>query len=295
QRMPPEREFARKVVIVVGAGSGIGKDMAHVMIEQGAHVVCADLNQESAQATADELIAKVGQGIGVAGTGISGSGNAIGLACDVTDRGAIKAMLAEVVYAYGGFDHIAVTAGIFVPPDRTGHIPDDKWGLTFGINVAGPYFVADEAAKIWNEQGLRGSLVVTTSANAVVSKKGSVAYDTSKAAANHLIRELAIELSPLVRVNGVAPATVVAGSGMFPRDRVIASLTKYTIPFSEDENTEDLRNKLAQFYADRTLTKAPITPRDQANGILFMLSDASSKTTGQILAIDGGLHEAFLR
>jgi NAD(P)-dependent dehydrogenase (short-subunit alcohol dehydrogenase family) len=136
---------------------------------------------------------------------------------------------------------------------------------------------------------------VTTSANAVVSKKGSVAYDTSKAAANHLIRELAIELSPLVRVNGVAPATVVAGSGMFPRDRVIASLTKYTIPFSEDENTEDLRNKLAQFYADRTLTKAPITPRDQANGILFMLSDASSKTTGQILAIDGGLHEAFLR
>ncbi|MGJ8694712.1 MAG: bifunctional rhamnulose-1-phosphate aldolase/short-chain dehydrogenase [Verrucomicrobiaceae bacterium] len=295
QRMPPEREFARKVVIVVGAGSGIGKEMANLMIDQGAHVVCADLNQESAQATADELIAKVGQGIGVAGTGISGCGNAIGLACNVTDRESIKAMLAEVVYAYGGFDHIAVTAGIFVPPDRTGHIPDDKWGLTFGINVAGPYFVADEAAKIWNEQGLRGSMVVTTSANAVVSKKGSVAYDTSKAAANHLLRELAIELSPLVRVNGVAPATVVAGSAMFPRDRVIASLTKYDIAFSDDEETEDLRDKLAQFYADRTLTKAPITPRDQANGILFMLSEASSKTTGQILAVDGGLHEAFLR
>jgi len=295
QRMPPEREFARKVVVVIGAGSGIGKEMAHVMIGEGAHVVCADLNAGHAQATAGELIAKVGQGIGVAGTGISGCGNAIGLACDVTDREAIKAMLAEVVYAYGGIDHIAVTAGIFVPPDKTGHIPDDKWGLTFGINVAGPYFVADEAAKIWNEQGLRGSMVVTTSANAVVSKKGSVAYDTSKAAANHLLRELAIELSPLVRVNGVAPATVVAGSGMFPRDRVIASLTKYEIPFNEDEETGELRDKLAQFYADRTLTKSPITPRDQANGILFMLSDASSKTTGQILAVDGGLHEAFLR
>ena len=295
QRMPPEREFARKVVIVVGAGSGIGKEMAHVMIDQGAHVVCADLNQETAQATAEELIAKVGQGIGVAGSGISGCGNALGLACNVTDREAIKAMLAEVVYAYGGIDHIAVTAGIFVPPDRTGHIPDDKWGLTFGINVAGPYFVADEAAKIWNEQGLRGSMVVTTSANAVVSKKGSVAYDTSKAAANHLVRELAIELSPLVRVNGVAPATVVAGSGMFPRDRVIASLTKYELPFSEDEGTEELRDKLAQFYADRTLTKVPITPRDQANGMLFMLSETSSKTTGQVLAVDGGLHEAFLR
>ena len=295
QRMPPEREFARKVVIVVGAGSGIGKEMAHTMIDQGAHVVCADLNLEAAQATAEELIAKVGQGIGVAGTGISGSGNAIGVACNVTDRSSIKAMLDEVIYAYGGFDHIAVTAGIFVPPDRTGHIPDDRWGLTFDINVAGPYLVADQAAKIWNEQGLKGSMVVTTSANAVVSKKGSLAYDTSKAAANHLLRELAIELSPLVRVNGVAPATVVAGSGMFPRDRVIASLTKYDIPFSDDEDTEDLRNKLAQFYADRTLTKAPITPSDQAEGMLFMLSDASSKTTGQILAVDGGLHEAFLR
>lgn len=295
QRMPPEREFARKVVVIIGAGSGIGKEMAHVMIGEGAHVVCADLNAEHARATADELTAKVGQGIGVAGTGISGCGNAIGLACNVTDRESIKAMLADVVYAYGGFDHIAVTAGIFVPPDKTGHIPDDQWGLTFGINVAGPYFVADEAAGIWKEQGLRGSMVVTTSANAVVSKKGSVAYDTSKAAANHLLRELAIELSPLVRVNGVAPATVVSGSAMFPRDRVIASLTKYDIPYSEDEETEELRDKLAQFYADRTLTKSPITPRDQANGILFMLSDASSKTTGQILAIDGGLHEAFLR
>ena len=59
-------------------------------------------------------------------------------------------------------------------------------------------------------------MVITTSANAVVSKKGSVAYDTSKAAANHLIRELAIELSPVVRVNGVAPATVVSGSATFP-------------------------------------------------------------------------------
>ena len=88
----------------------------------------------------------------------------------------------------------------------------------------------DEAAKTWKEQGLRGKLVLTTSANAVVAKKGSVAYDTSKAAANHLVRELAIELAPLVRVNGVAPATVVQGSAMFPRDRVIGSLAKYNIP-----------------------------------------------------------------
>ncbi|MDA7899616.1 bifunctional rhamnulose-1-phosphate aldolase/short-chain dehydrogenase [Akkermansiaceae bacterium] len=295
QRMPPECEYARRVVLVVGAGSGIGKEMAHLMIDQGAHVVCADLNSEAAEQTAAELIAKVGKGIGVAGTGVSGCGNAMGVACNVTDRVSIKAMLDKVIYAYGGLDHVAVTAGVFVPPDRTGHIPDEKWGLTFGINVSGPYLVADEAAKIWKQQGLKGSMVITTSANAVVSKKGSLAYDASKAAANHLIRELAIELAPLVRVNGVAPATVVAGSGMFPRDRVVASLAKYEISFSDDESAEDLRDKLAQFYADRTLTQSPITPQDQAQGMLFMLSDAASKTTGQILAVDGGLQEAFLR
>ena len=80
--------------------------------------------------------------------------------------------------------------------------------------------------------------MLTTSANAVVPKKGSLAYDTSKAAANHLVRELAIELAPLVRVNGVAPATVVQGSAMFPRDRVIGSLAKYKIPYADDESTE---------------------------------------------------------
>lgn len=295
RRMPPEREFARKVVVVVGAGSGIGKDMAHLMIDQGAHVVCADLDGEAAAATASELTEKVGQGIGVAGSGLSGCGNAIGLQCDITDRQSISRMLGEVVIAYGGFDHLAITAGIFVPPDQTGHIPDAMWGTTFSINVAGPYLIADEAATIWREQGLRGSMVITTSANAVVAKKGSVAYDTSKAAANHLVRELAIELSPLIRVNGVAPATVVAGSSMFPRDRVIASLTKYDIPFTEEESTKVLRDKLANFYADRTLTGTPITPRDQSQAMLFMLGDASSKTTGQVVAVDGGLHEAFLR
>src|SRR5690606_40207384 len=129
--------------------------------------------------------------------------------------------------AYGGFDHICVTAGIFVPSDTTGHIPDDKWALTFAINVSGSYYVADEAAKTWKEQGLRGNLVLTTSANAAVAKKGSLAYEIGRAAANHLVRELAIELSPLVRVNAVAPATVVKGSAMFPRDRVIGSLAKY--------------------------------------------------------------------
>jgi rhamnulose-1-phosphate aldolase/alcohol dehydrogenase len=295
KRMPAEKELARQVIVVIGAGSGIGKETAHRIMKEGAHVVCVDLKEESAAATAKEITDRYGVGIGVAGSGISGCGPAVGLAADITNRASIRAMLDKVALAYGGFDSICVTAGIFVPSDTSGHIPDNGWDLTFKINVSGSYYVGDEAAKTWKEQGLHGSLVLTTSANAAVAKKGSLAYDTSKAAANHLVRELAMELSPLVRVNGVAPATVVQGSAMFPRDRVIGSLAKYNIPFKEDEATESLVSKLAQFYADRTLTKSPITPADQAEAYFLLISKRLSKTTGQIITVDGGLHEAFLR
>ncbi|MDA8745954.1 bifunctional rhamnulose-1-phosphate aldolase/short-chain dehydrogenase [Rubripirellula amarantea] len=295
QRMPPEKELDRQVICVVGAGSGIGKETAHRLVRDGAHIVCVDRNAEAAQATAKEITDKYGLGIGVAGTGLSGCGPAVGLACDITKRDTIRTMLDEVAICYGGFDSVCVTAGIFVAADTTGHIPDDAWALTYAINVTGSYMVADEAAKSWRRQGLSGKLVLTTSANAAVAKKGSVAYDTSKAAANHLVRELAIELAPLVRVNGVAPATVVQGSAMFPRDRVIGSLAKYDIPYTDDEPTESLVTKLAQFYADRTLTRSPITPADQAEAYFLLVSDRLSKTTGQVITVDGGLHEAFLR
>ncbi len=295
KRMPAEKELARRVIVVIGAGSGIGKETAHRLVREGAHLVCVDLNEQAAQATAREITDKYGLGIGVAGTGLSACGPAIGLSANVTDRASIRRMLDQVALAYGGFDSICVTAGIFVPSDTSGHIPDDKWALTFNINVTGSYLVGDEAARTWKEQGLRGNLVLTTSANAVVAKKGSLAYDTSKAAANHLVRELAIELAPLVRVNGVAPATVVQGSAMFPRDRVIGSLAKYNIPYTDDEATESLVRKLAQFYADRTLTKAPITPADQAEAYFLLVTERLSKTTGQVITVDGGLHEAFLR
>jgi rhamnulose-1-phosphate aldolase/alcohol dehydrogenase len=294
QRMPAEKELARQVIAVVGGGSGIGREAALRLAREGAHVVCVDRDETGAQATAQAIAERHGVGIGVAGSGISNCGPAIGLYADITQRESIRAMLGQVMLAYGGLDAVAVTAGIFVSPDTAGRIPDEKWAQTFAINVTGLYLVADEAATIWQVQGLPANLVLTTSVNAVVAKKGSLAYDSSKAAANHLVRELAVELAPLVRVNGVAPATVVEGSAMFPRDRVIASLAKYNIAYTEDEPTEALRAKLAQFYADRTLLKRPITPADQAEAIFLLLTQRLRQTTGQILTVDGGLHEAFL-
>ncbi len=295
QRMPPEKEFARRVAVVIGAGSGIGRETAFRMASEGAHVVCADLDAEAAEATAGKLAGIYGMGIGVAGTGISACGPAIGLAADITDRSSVRALFEQVVLAYGGIDHVIVTAGIYVPPDRSGAISDPKWSTTFEVNVTGPYLVADEARRIFDSQGLPGTLVITTSVNAAVAKKGSLAYDASKAAANHLVRELAVELAPNVRVNGLAPATVVEGSSMFSRERVIASLVKYGLTLDETESDGELQSRLADFYARRTLLQAPISLADQAEVAYLLSSNRFSKTTGQIFSVDGGLPEAFLR
>ena len=111
----------------------------------------------------------------------------------------------------------------------------------------------------------------------MVAKKGSLAYDTSKAAANHLVRELAVELAPLVRVNGVAPGDGGAGQRHVParpRHRVAGQVRDR---LRRAEATEALRNKLAGFYADRTLRKRPITPADQAEAAFFLVSAAPAR------------------
>lgn len=295
KRMPPESELSRQVIAVIGAGSGIGKALVFRLIKEGGTVAALDLRKATAEETADEVLEKIGMGIGVAGSGISRSGDVLGLKCDITDRNSVRSALKKILLAYGGIDHIAVTAGFYPTPDEKGNIDDSAWDKCFAVNVTGNFIVADEASKIWKEQGLEGSLAITTSVNAVVAKTGSMAYDTSKTAANHLIRELAIALAPAVRVNGVAPATVVKGSSMFPRDRVIASLVKYGIDFDKSEDTESLRERLAEFYSSRTLTQKPISLAQQTEAIYQLISSKFENTTGHIIPVDGGLVEAFMR
>ncbi|MBV8709949.1 MAG: SDR family oxidoreductase, partial [Acidobacteriaceae bacterium] len=283
QRMPPEAEFSRKIMLIVGGGSGIGREVALLLAKKGAHIVVADQNADGAKEVASEAAA------------VSSSESVAGTQVDLSSTQSIAEAAKFTVLQFGGIDGIINTAAIFPVAGPSGELTEAQWNKTFAINITGNYFLMKEIEWVLRDQKLPAATVLTSSANAIVPKHGSEAYDVSKTALNHLIRELAIGLSPLVRVNGVAPATVVAGSTMFPRDRVMNSLQKYKIEFSESESTEDLRNKLADFYAQRTLTRRPILPSDCAGAIVWLLSEESAKTTGHIIPVDGGLHEAFLR
>jgi NAD(P)-dependent dehydrogenase (short-subunit alcohol dehydrogenase family) len=253
------------------------------LASRGAHVVATDLDAEAAQAAADDAAKD------------SSTESVAHGAVDLTSRTSISAAVRGAVLQFGGIDILVNTAAVY-PTPPPGTPVENVWAVALQVNVTSNHVLAEEVATVVEAQRLSGAIVLTSSANAIVPKYGSEPYDVSKAALNHLIRELAMRFGPLgVRVNGIAPATVVAGSAMFPRDRVIVSLEKYKIPFSHDDSTETLRSKLAEFYARRTITGRPILPVDCANAILWLAGDGSAKTTGHIIPVDGGLTEAFLR
>ena len=283
QRMPAEAEFSRKIALIIGGASGIGREVALLLARKGAHVVVADFDQQGAKKVADETGA------------ISSAEFVAHTRADLSSATSLAEVANFTIAQFGGLDIIVNTAAIYPVPAADGELSDAQWAQTFLVNVTGNYHLARQTGWIFKDQGLPAAMVLTSSANAVVPKKGSEAYDTSKTALNHLIRELSIKLGPVVRVNGIAPATVVAGSTMFPRDRVIQSLEKYKITFKDSESTEELRAKLADSYAQRTLTKRPILPQDCAAAIVWLASDQSAKTTGHVIPVDGGLSEAFLR
>jgi rhamnose utilization protein RhaD (predicted bifunctional aldolase and dehydrogenase)/NAD(P)-dependent dehydrogenase (short-subunit alcohol dehydrogenase family) len=283
QRMPAEAEFSRKIALVVGGGNGIGREVALLLARRGAHVVVADLDAAAAATTAVEA-ARITSTDQIAST-----------AADLASPPSLAEAVRFTVLQFGGLDVVVNTAAIYPVPGSGERLSDEQWSLAFKVNVTGNYLLAEMTGTVFADQKLPATMVLTSSANALVPKKGTEAYDTSTSALNHLIRELAIRLGPTVRVNGIAPATVVAGSTMFPRHRVIHSLQKYNIAFAELDSTEDLRLKLAGFYAQRTVTRQPILPLDCAQAIAWLAGDESAKTTGHIIPVDGGLPEAFLR
>ncbi|HEY6447807.1 MAG TPA: bifunctional rhamnulose-1-phosphate aldolase/short-chain dehydrogenase [Acidobacteriaceae bacterium] len=282
RRQPPEKELSRRIALIVGGASGIGRAVALLAAARGAHIMITDRDGVGAEAAAEEA------------RGLAGKEAAAAIAVDIRNRDAIVSAMRETVARFGGLDILINTAAIF-PASASGVVPDAMWATTLDLNVTANFLLVDEAAKLFAAQGLDGSVVLTSSANAVVPKRGSEAYDVSKAALSHLVRELAVSLAPKVRVNAISPATVVRGSTMFPRERVISSLRKYDIAFDETATDDQLRDQLATFYAKRTLTHHPIEPEDCAQAILFLAGPHAPCTTGHLFPVDGGLPEAFLR
>jgi len=283
KQQPPEKEMSRKIAVVIGGGSGIGREFCTKLVQEGAHVVVADKDKTSANQTDKALQNQFGPEVSIAAK------------IDITDRRSVKNVLKATVMFYGGVDILVNTAAIFLLPDRGSGFKDETWDQILKINVSGNNIIVEEFATLIDLQNSKGTILLTSSAHAVVPKIGSEPYDVSKAAVNHLIREYSIRYAPTIRINGVSPATVVEGSLMLPRERVVASLKKYGIIFDENDTTDNLRNKLALFYAQRTLTFQPVRPKDVVEAGYFLISPRTESITGHIIPVDGGLIEAFLQ
>ena len=275
QRMPKPKPLAGRIALVTGAGSGIGKAIAHRLAAEGACVVVADLNAESAADVARELNAH----------SLGENDKAVAATVDVTDEQQITAAFRAAALAFGGVDLIVNNAGISISKpllETTAH----DWDLQHDIMARGSFLVSREAARILIEQGLGGDIVYIASKNAVFAGPNNIAYSATKADQAHQVRLLAAELGEYgVRVNGVNPDGVVRGSGIFAGGWGAKRAAVYGVP----------EEKLGEFYAQRTLLKQEVLPEHVANAVFALTGGDLSHTTGLHVPVDAGVAAAFLR
>jgi rhamnulose-1-phosphate aldolase/alcohol dehydrogenase len=270
---PPEKELARRVALVTGGGSGIGRAVARRLAAEGAHVVVGDLDEAGARATADGIVAAVG------------AGRALGLPMDVTREDSVRAVFEETVLAYGGLDILVSNAGVAhsAPVDR---MRLEDWERSFAVNATGHFLVAREAMRILIPQGLGGALVFVATKNVMSPGKDFAAYSAAKAAEAQLAKVLALEGAPhAIRSNIVNPDAVFQDSKLWSEDVRRERAAAQGIP----------TDQLEEFYRKRNLLGVRILPEDVAEAVLFLAADRSSKTTGCTLTVDGGVRDAFPR
>ncbi|KAB2588303.1 bifunctional aldolase/short-chain dehydrogenase [Streptomyces arboris] len=270
RRMPAPKPLATRVALVTGAGSGIGKAIAHRLAAEGACVIVADLDTDSAEAVADEL---------------GGPDRAVAVTMNVTDEEEIAAAFREAVLAFGGVDLVVNNAGISISKPLLETTAKD-WDLQHDIMARGSFLVSREAARLMIEQGLGGDIVYIVSKNAVFAGPNNIAYSATKADQAHQVRLLAAELGQHgIRVNGVNPDGVVRGSGIFAGGWGAQRAATYGI--EED--------KLGEFYAQRTLLKREVLPEHVANAVFALTAGDLTHTTGLHIPVDAGVAPAFLR
>jgi rhamnulose-1-phosphate aldolase/alcohol dehydrogenase len=270
QRMPAPKALAARVALVTGAGSGIGRAIAHRLAAEGACVIVADLNAESAQ--------KVAQEIGTADT-------AVAVAADVSDADALAAALARGILAFGGVDLVVNNAGLSISKPLV-ETTERDWDLQHDVMAKGSFLVSRETARVMIEQGLGGDIVYISSKNSLFAGPNNVAYGAAKADQAHQVRLLAAELGEhRIRVNGVNPDGVVRGSGIFAGGWGAQRAAVYGV--AEED--------LGKYYAQRTLLRIEVLPEHVANAVFALTGGELALTTGLHIPVDAGVAAAFLR
>jgi rhamnulose-1-phosphate aldolase/alcohol dehydrogenase len=269
-RMPKPKPLASRVALVTGAGSGIGRAIARRLAAEGACVVVADRDGESARLVAEEL---------------GGTDVAVVAVVDVTDEAQIEAAFATAALAFGGVDLVVNNAGLSISKPLLGTTAAD-WDLQHDVMARGSFLVSRTAARVMVEQGMGGDIVYISSKNAVFAGPNNVAYGAAKADQAHQVRLLAAELGEhRIRVNGINPDGVVQGSGIFASGWGAERAAVYGVPEAE----------LGAFYAQRTLLKREVLPEHVAAAVLALCGGDLSQTTGLHIPVDAGVAAAFLR
>lgn len=270
KRRPPPKPLAGKVALVTGAGSGIGRAIAHRLRDTGAVVAVVDRDEQAAARVAAEL---------------GNADHALALTADVTSAGDVAAAFDETVRRWSGVDIVVNNAGLSLSRSLADTSEED-WDRQHDVMSKGSFLVAQRAAELMRTQGTGGDIVYIVSKNAVMAGPNNVAYGAAKASQAHQVRLLAAELGEHgIRVNGVNPDGVVRGSGIFAGGWGAQRAKVYGV---EEE-------RLGEYYAGRTLLKLEVLPEHVAAAVFALLSGDLSHTTGLLVPVDGGVVSAFLR
>lgn len=270
---PPEKELARRVALVTGAASGIGKAIAIGLASAGAQVIVTDIDYEGGVAVAEEINQANGPGRGQA------------FSMNVADQGEVARAFQDLRLAYGGLDILVSNAGI-APVGAIDTLTLAEWQRALDINTTGHFLVAAEAVRLMKEQGTGGSMVFIGTKNVPAPGADFGAYSVSKAAEVQLARVLALETGQFgIRVNVVNPDAIFQGSQLWSEELRQERASAHGVTL---EGLED-------FYHQRTLLKTQVRAEDVAEMVLFLASERSSRTTGAMIPVDGGVREAFPR
>lgn len=273
QRMPKPKSLAGRVAFVTGGAGGIGSATAERLMSEGACVVLADIDASSLAQTAERLAARH-------------SGDVVRtVVMDVTSEDAVERAYAEACTEFGGIDILVSNAGI-ASSASIEETSLELWNKNMSILSTGYFLVSRSAFKVMKAQGIGGSIVFIASKNGLAASPGASAYCTAKASEIHLARCLALEGAPDgIRVNVVNPDAVLRGSKIWSGDWLKERAQAY------GKDTADLE----EHYRQRSLLKRSVLPEDIAEATYFFASEASAKSTGNIINVDAGNVQSFTR